>query len=478
MFLFLIASCGKSENNSIPEVIVVSPHGSDIRREFEKGFSDWHQKKYGSPARIRWPDIGGGGTGNIIKQLSGDYRNGGVTSGYDIVFGGGSHTYEVFRDGGFIVKPPLDDAILNQVPKDIYGAKLRGEGDVWIAATMSNFGISYNKDRLRELNLPLPDAWEILASPQWFGHLSLADPSKSGSVRTSYDQIFVQHGWEKGWKIITHLFANTDQMREAGSAPSADVGSAQAVAGIVIDFYGRKEILRIGDKIVGFIIPPGGSVVDPDPIAMLKGAPNPEMAARFIEYVISPEGQKLWVFKAGTPGGPERYVLGRLSVHPELYKNFSQYMFDPRNPFESAKPLTASPESGYRTVFIGELMKATLIDNREDLVAARRAILAAGDPPDLLAKLEALPTFTPTKVNAGKLEPEAQRPITQNQQRILAEEYKPPTPNKDDPPAVAEAKKLKAAEATLLQTGLVNHWREEYETRLKSLIKEAKSRGK
>ena len=35
------------------------PEGFHIRREFEKGFSAWHQKKYGSPAKIRWPDIGG-----------------------------------------------------------------------------------------------------------------------------------------------------------------------------------------------------------------------------------------------------------------------------------------------------------------------------------------------------------------------------------------------------------------------------------
>ena len=335
-----LTSCGKSEDPTIPEVLVVSPHGSDIRREFERGFSTWHQKKYGSPAKVRWPDIGGGGTGNIIKQLSGDYKTR-DTSGYDIVFGGGSHTYEVFRAGGYIVKPPLDDAILAKVPKEIYSTPLHGEGDVWIAATLSNFGISYNIERVKELGLPRRTRGKSSPAPSGLDispSQTLPSPAPFAPVTTK--EIFLQHGWEKGWKIMTHLFANTDQMREAGSAPSADVGSAQAVAGIVIDFYGRKEILRIGDRIVGFIIPPGGSVVDPDPIAMLKGHPNPKIAARFIEFVISEEGQKLWVFKAGTPGGPDHYVLGRLSVLPELYKNFPQHMFDPKAP---SKPPSPSP---------------------------------------------------------------------------------------------------------------------------------------
>src|ERR1019366_1845163 len=55
--------------------------------------------------------------------------------------------------------------------------------------------------------------------------------------------------------------------------------------------------------------------------------------------VVSEEGQKLWVLKAGAPGGPEHYVLGRLSVLPEVYKKYSSDMMDPMNPFDAAQPL-------------------------------------------------------------------------------------------------------------------------------------------
>ncbi len=196
-------------------------------------------------------------------------------------------------------------------------------GDNWIAATMSNFGIVINKDRIAELGLATPVRWADIAGPSWFGYLTLADPSKSGSVRSGYEMIFQQYGWAKGWGLLTLMFANAGELRDVGSTPADDVGSAQALAGIVIDFFGRKQMLRVGPSLVGFVVPEGGSTIDPDPIAVLKGAPHAELAAHFVEFVISPEGQRLWVFRAGTPGGPQRTALGRMAVLPALYSGIA-----------------------------------------------------------------------------------------------------------------------------------------------------------
>ncbi len=298
---------GGNTGDAVPTLVMVSPHGSDIRREFETAFSDWHQKKYGTPVKIAWADVGGNGTQNIIRALSAEYavRS---SSGYDIAFGGGSATFIDYNERGFLEKPQLPDGVLSQVPPDIFGTPLHGSNDRWIAATMSYFGIVINKDRISELGLVAPRRWADLAAPSWFGNLSLADPSKSGSVRSGYEMIFQEYGWEKGWELMTLMFANAGVVRDVGSAPANDIGSAQAVAAIVIDFFGRKEMLRMGPSLVGFVVPGdgGGSTIDADPVAVLKGAPHTELAAHFIEFVISPEGQRLWVLRAGTPGGPKK----------------------------------------------------------------------------------------------------------------------------------------------------------------------------
>src|SRR5207248_1540731 len=80
----------------------------------------------------------------------------------------------------------------------------------------------------------------------WIDRLSLSDPTKSGSVKTAYDMIFQQYGWEKGWRIVTLMVANASVIRDGGSNPAEDVGSADAVAGVGIDFFGWLRVRRAG----------------------------------------------------------------------------------------------------------------------------------------------------------------------------------------------------------------------------------------
>jgi ABC-type Fe3+ transport system substrate-binding protein len=458
-----LSACGNSDAD-LPHIDIVTSHGANIRREFAQAFSQWHKEKYGSDVVINYPDIGGGGTGNIATYLDKAYSNG-AQSTFDIVWGGGSATFGRFTP--FLVKPDLPQSVIDQVPHDIFGTPLHGPNDLWIAATMSNFGIVANKDRMRELGLAEPRVWADIARPEWVGDLSLGDPSKSGSVLTSYDMTFTQYGWDKGWGLIAEMFANAEAIRENGSNPADDVGSAQAVAGIVIDFYGRNHVIRVGPQIVEFIIPEGGSTIDSDPIALLKGAKHAELANHFIEFVISPPGQRLWVFKAGVPGGPARNVLGRLSVLPELYKNESDRMFDPTNPFAQAGALKADAKaSGYRRAFMGDLIKSTLVDNFAALTAARRAIIAAGNPQDLVDRLTEPPTYATTTVGTdGSLVYSDYRPIRDADQAILAAEYKP-------------TDKSKTPFTDRIQKGLQNHWRAEFAQRLDALRKDAESRRK
>ena len=89
-----------------------------------------------------------------------------------------------------------------------------------------------------------------------------------------------------------------------------------------IDFYGRTYNERLkkpdGTSRVEFVIPERGTSMGVDPIAMFRGA-NKEASQLFIEFVLSTEGQKLWNYKVGTPGGPEKSALRRLPVRKDLY---------------------------------------------------------------------------------------------------------------------------------------------------------------
>ncbi len=463
----LLVGC-KRESASVSdlEIFIVSPQGAEIRREFSEAFSKWHETHFGKPVKLNFLDIASGGTGNVSQFLEKAfaYRD---SAGCDIVWGGGTGAFNSYLSHNFLAKIPPQAAgepdQIDAVPPDVFGSPLHGKDGLWIASALSNFGIVINKDRIQELTLPTPRAWADIADPRWLGHLSLTDPSKSGSVRTSYEFILQQYGWERGWGILTLLFANARAIREGGANPAEDVGSADAAAGIVIDLYGRVQVLRTGRELVGFVVPEGGNAPDCDPIALLKGAPHAELAARFIRFVVSENGQRLWTHRAGAtaqgaPGAPRRSTLGRMAILPSLYEKESQWMFDATNPYATHDPLRIDGQlQTLRERFLGDLVKAALIDNHVALVRARRAILSRGDPQEDLEKLCALPTYILAEVAADQLHFREPQPLTSDAIRTVNQQFAPP---KDDP---------RAPYAERMQTELKTHWRQSFAQRFKQL---------
>lgn len=389
----LTVACGRSET-PVQNLRIVSPHGSRIKSEFASAFERWHQEKYGATVKVNYPDHGG--TSTIFQYLERQYSQS-QTCNYDLVWGGGSAEFDRLATKNFIVSPasagvPLDATLLAELPVTVQGTILRGPEDKWYGSTMSYFGLVVSKTRMQELGLQRPRFWADVAAPAWHGQLSLGDPSKSGSVKTCYELVLQANGWERGWGILTGMFANANSIREGGSQPAEEVGSENATAGVVIDFFGRMQVVRQGDKLVEFIVPEGGSSLDSDPIAMLKGAPNAELARRFMTFVLSPAGQQLWVYKPGVAGGPQYRALARMSIRPEVYTQGGDKLIDPQNPFTAPPPLQVVRDLARTRGFIlGDLIRFTLIDNHPELARLRQDLARAGDPPELVAQLLAPP---------------------------------------------------------------------------------------
>ncbi len=178
----------------------------------------------------------------------------------------------------------------------------------------------------------------------------------------------------------------------AGKVPM-DVALGDAALGMCIDFYGRyqSEAVKFGNapSRLGYFTPVGGSSVGVDPIGLLRGAPNPEVAETFIEFVLSLEGQKLWNFKVGAPGGPVRYALRRLPIRKELYEpQYAKYRSDPDAfPYEEAKYFTYHPDwTGALFSPLRFIIRVMSLDAHDEQAAAWKAIIEAGFPPAALEK--------------------------------------------------------------------------------------------
>lgn len=461
---------GAADPNT-PTLIIVTPHVEQIREEFGRAFSDWHKRHHGTPVRIDWRAPGG--TTEIRKQLEAQVTAA-VQSGKctiveptkladrgrekdplpeavidskgaelpDLFLGGGSFEHgqaksgielDITRDGKPLhvrarisAQPQLSGKPLPQADLDaLYGEnkigieRLYDPDQFWFGTALSAFGIVYNRDLLAARGHKEPESFEDLGHPIYFGLVAMADPRQSGSVATLYDSILNKEGWVKGWRILREMSANARAFVSSSTQPPQDVAQGDCLAGVAIDFYGRgqaQSILRPGEAPgsgrVGYIDPPGGVYIDADPVSIINGARNPELAARFVQFCLTDEAQALWQFSptklsSGTPAavnaplidpahpdwgpmGPREYRLRRLPVRRQMYDRYLAFFTDKTNPFSIA---SQHKVQGWRDA-IGPLMGAFAIDTAPDLRAAWKALQhAKGHSTFPQARLEEMETL-------------------------------------------------------------------------------------
>jgi hypothetical protein len=140
-----------------------------------------------------------------------------------------------------------------------------------------------------------------------------------------------------------------------------------------------------------FVMPVGGTSIGADPIGLLRGAPHPELAHRFLEFVLSIDGQKIWNFKAGAPGGPETVSLRRLPVRRDFYTpdNLAHMADVEVDPFEATREFHY--ESSWTGAAFGPLrfiIRCACVDTHIEQRAAWKALIESGFPATAMAEFE------------------------------------------------------------------------------------------
>ncbi len=371
-------------------LVVITPHNDQIRDEIERAFSDWHRAKFGQTVEIDWR--AGSGTSDIERLLLSGYRgllkghrlDDGI--GYDVLFGGGDFFFDRLKralpDGqGVLEKLELDGSLVREVyPQPRIADKpLYDPQGYWWGVVLSSFGIAYNKDVLADLGLGEPGTWSDLADGRLTGLIALADPSHSGSVRVTYEAIVQRYGWEKGWKTLRRICANSRYFSTSASKVLIDLAAGQAAAAMSIDFYGRYQAEVFGPQRMDYVAPADATVVTADPVALLRGTKRKELGRRFVEFLLSPQGQAVWCLRVGDPWGPRQFELRRPPVRREFYRQpLMSRMVDRQDMYAIARPLPPGTPSYFSV--LPTVMQAMAIDLRDDLVAAWRAIQSETDP--------------------------------------------------------------------------------------------------
>ncbi|MHC4415440.1 MAG: ABC transporter substrate-binding protein [Planctomycetota bacterium] len=382
----------------VPRLIIITPHNEQIRSEFARAFDDWHRRHYGNGVNVVWSVPGG--TSEIRRMLRAQYTAAlvaGVEPGQtaDLLFGGGSNEHEQLKEPLVVTVDGQQRSTTITIPAgfddqwlwETYGEntigdrRLYDEGQHWFGTALSGFGIVFNRDVLAELGVPEPSTWEDLADPALRGWVALVNPGQSGSITTAFQSIVDERGWGPGWRLLRRAGANARSFSAGAPKAPIDVSLGDAAAGICIDFFGRYQAQAVkgsGNRSrLGYVDPPGATTIDADPISILRGAPAPEIARRFIEFCLSDQGQALWQFRVDDPIGdglgPTRFELRRMPIVRSLYERHLDRFVDQVNPYTLARAVE-KPTPHVRP-FVAPVFAAMAIDNRRDLQRAWEAIV-------------------------------------------------------------------------------------------------------
>lgn len=394
------------------QLIIISPHPESIETEFGNNFEKWYEAQTGRSVKTDWRDVGG--TSSNYRFIESEFKRVPDGISIDIFFGGGTDSYLRLAEMDLLTSYKLPDAQLKQIPQSYHGIPVYDSEHRWYGAALSSFGIMFN-DQLREmLKLPTAAKWEDLGDIALINKIGAADPRESGSAHMMYEIILQTHGWKKGFALLTKLGGNVKKFSAGSNVIPRDVGAGQVIYGLAIDFYAYSQIAALGPEKIKYVLPTDGTVVNPDSIAILKGAPNMAVAKKFIEFVLSEQAQKLWMLRDSDDEGPKwKGGLNRASVLPALYDELGDRCVV-TNPFDlQSSPFPYDADKGSaRWDIVNDLFGILIIDSHKDLVDAWKAISKCKDVKKRDAAIAAL----------------VEMPITEQEaMQIAADKWKDPT---------------------------------------------------
>jgi len=407
------------------ELVIATPHSPDIRREFARAFSAWHVEHYGSPVTLDFRAMAG--TSDIKRILQTNYDSVRLpdhtlppedqiasTINIQIAWGGGNLFFDTeLKQLGILDQLHLSPAQIQDVfPRaDLAGVDLydREKDGIprWVGVCLSSFGIMYNPDMYRQLGLDPPQTWSDLTNPKLIDNLGLTDPTHSGSVMVCYMMVLqramadaeteflkthaksdagydaaISAGFSRGMATLLLIAANGRYFTDSSNQTPLDVSDGQAAAAVTIDFYARIYGEQVGGDRAKFVTPVNATAITPDPVAILYGTAGRkrELADHFVEFLLSPAGQRLWILKAGAPGGPIDRSLRRPPIRFSVYAEDKSNWADPEvNPFKEAGSFNLRGAWMAFSQDIRPIWAAAWIDDRDALLDAYSHILAVHD---------------------------------------------------------------------------------------------------
>jgi iron(III) transport system substrate-binding protein len=149
-------------------------------------------------------------------------------------------------------------------------------------ARLGTLGIAYNTMAIQDP----PRSWQDLLAPRFKGAFGIANPALSGTAYVSISMLVSTFSWD----YISKLKANGAKMGQGAGQVVDDTASGDLKACIGVDYITTEKIRK--GATLGLVFPQEMLVI-PSPVAIMKGTKNLIGAQKFVDFLLSKEGQEV-----------------------------------------------------------------------------------------------------------------------------------------------------------------------------------------
>jgi iron(III) transport system substrate-binding protein len=211
--------------------------------------------------------------GRLRAKLIAEHDSGKILA--DVLWTSEIPDFYQFKDRGLFLRytPTEIKSLINPLP-DYDGS--------FTVARLSTIGIAYNTRRIEKA----PTSWDDLKKPEFRDAFGIANPALSG---TAYMGVALLSG-TFGWEFFEALQANGARMGRSTTQVIDDTVSGKLAASLAVDYMALD---RIGKGAPLRLVYPQEILVAPGPVAIFRNSPNVEAAKKFVDFILSREGQTI-----------------------------------------------------------------------------------------------------------------------------------------------------------------------------------------
>lgn len=234
------------------------------------------------------------GAGKLMDRIAAERGSGKILA--DVLWTSEIPDFYQLKAQGILLPyiPAEIKALINPLP-DYDGS--------FTAVRLGTLGIAYNTRLIKEA----PKTWADLQKPAFKGAYGIANPALSG---TSYMSIAVLSK-TFGWGYFEGLRANGAKMGKGSGQVIDDTASGDLVASLAVDYITLDKIDKGATLALAY---PPEMLIIPSPITIFKNSPNVDAAKKFVDFMLSREGQTIIANEGTLPVRPDVKIPERFKL--------------------------------------------------------------------------------------------------------------------------------------------------------------------